>query len=158
MKQLTLILFLIFTTFYYRTIAQLLPDIKVRALQPSFYETLKTDYLIKTTKNYQLNGNVKCVNETIIAKQNGPATKFYGPSPGFVKTIKYEFLENNRLILYMEDTLQSLKYSNAKIEKYFFDEAGEKLFKVELYSGIYQTSKTLKKIDPEGFIFQEVYK
>lgn len=151
MKQLPLFFFLILISFLNSSVGQVVPNIEIPKLKPTFYETLKTDYLIKTTKNYQLHGNVKCIIETITKKE-------VGQLPVLAKTIHYEFLKNNQLSLYKEDTLKSLKHSNATIEKYFYDELGSQLLKIETLNGAPQNaSKTIKIIDSSGNINQEIY-
>lgn len=151
MKKSNFILLLLFVSFFNKTNAQLLPDIEVRSLTPDFDKTLQADYFIKTTRNYKLNGAVKEVKETVSSGSSGSPLVL-------LKTTRYDFLENNRLSLYMEDTSKSLINSNATIEKYFFDEIGKQLIKVEIYSGIQQnSSKTLHYFDDSGFITQTVF-
>ena len=151
MKQLTLLLLLFTTSFFNYTFGQIVPNLDIPSLKPTFYETLKIDYLIKTTKNYQLHGNVKCIIETITKKE-------VGQLPVLAKTIHYEFLTNNRLTLYFEDTLKSQKYSNATIETYFYNETGSQLLRIESLNGTPQNaSKTIKIIDSFGYINKEIY-
>jgi hypothetical protein len=149
MRQITLIFFLT-SVIFSRSASQQLPVIEVYTPQPDLDATLYTDSLIKTTKDYKLNGNVKLITETITTNQNlGVA--------GLLKTTRYEFLKNNKLTLYFEDTLKGLKNSNSIIERYSFDDTGEKLIEIISYSGKWQVSKTVRKFDINGFINQEVF-
>jgi len=151
MKQTILILLLIFMANANPSIGQTLPEIEVKAINPSFYETLRAEYLIKTTKNYHLSGNVKCIYEIVTYSLNGS-------SPKLIQKINYEFLRNNRLSLYKEDTSMALKYSYFPFEKYIFDTLSEKLLGIETHSGVPQNgSKTVRKMTSDGFVYQEVF-
>jgi hypothetical protein len=151
MKQTILILLLIFMAIPNPSIGQTLPEIEVMAIKPSFYESLRADHLIKTTKSYRLSGNVKCINENVTFSLNGN-------SPQLIQKNNYEFQRNNRLSIYLEDTSITLKRSYFPIEKYVYDTTGEQLLEIETHCGFPQNgSKTIKKLTPDGFVYQEVY-
>lgn len=130
-------------------LAAQLPELEVRTPTPGTYEMLQASHFIKPQISFRLYGNVREICET---------TTFH-PKNGedqLLKTAYYEFSPEQRLTLYLEDTMKSLKNSNAKIEKYFFE--GNRLFKVEKYSGLQQNaSKTVTTFDRDGFVIKEVF-
>jgi hypothetical protein len=118
-------------------------------LPNSQFENLQSDYLIKTTKSFELHGAVKSIIEIITSDQ-------IKENP--IQTIRYTFLENTYLLSYQEDTLDSWINSNSKVEKYTYDSAHQKLLKAEHWDGIVGINcKSSILFDTGGFVVQNQF-
>lgn len=134
--------------------AQLVPEIHIPEKPTTTYEKLQNTYYIKTTQSYKLYGNVKSVTETetkkvVIDKKVFEGNKCY-----------YEFLPNHNLLLFRQnDTIDKLENSNARIEKYLYDNAGEKLVEAIYCDGTIQqnANKVIRKFSDTGCIIEESY-
>lgn len=114
----------------------------------SFYENLQAEYLQKTTASYELKGAVKSIKERITV----------GPNIDLAKTIHYNFLANQKLLSYVEDTLDSFVNSNARIELYTYNNSAQKLLQLVTYNGaLSHNSKTTLYFDNEGTVYKEVF-
>ncbi len=132
--------------------AQSIPNITVPKEELSLYKNLQSNYITKNTHFFNLRGNVKSMEETII--KDSPKLK-----PDTAKSIRYEFMDNKLLKLYKEyQNGKSWINSDCIIEDYHFNSSSTKLLAIELFNGgIGYSHKTTKLFDKEGFESQETY-
>lgn len=124
------------------------PNLENSYLFPnSKYKSLQSRFLIKTTKSFELSGQVKDIKEIIT----------YGTDPvKQLREIFYRFSNNGNLISYAEDTLQGFMFSGSTIENYIYDSTGNNLLKSIILNGAYNT-EVIKLFDYEGYVTTESY-
>ena len=116
-------------------------------LPNSKFESLQSAHLVKTTESFELYGDVKSIKETITSKQS---------EGNPIQTITYRFLENNRLLTYAEDTLNSFINSNSRVDEYTYDSTHMQLIKAEHWNGrVGINSKNIVIFDTAGYVKQE---
>jgi hypothetical protein len=111
-------------------------------LQNSLYQNLQSQYVIKTTRNFDLRGKVKTVKETI---------EFTSGSQCQTRTAEYAFLENNKLLFYVEDSLSMFMNSGAISEQCTYDSSGNRLVQIVSTDG-HLNRKTIQQFDTAGYL------
>ena len=110
--------------------------------QNSLYQNLQSQYVVKTTRNFDLIGKVKAVKETI-AFTSGTQLQ--------TRTAEYAFLENNKLLFYVEDNLNIFMNSGAISEQCTYDSSGNRLVQIVSMDG-HLNRKTIQQFDAAGYL------
>jgi hypothetical protein len=111
-------------------------------LQNSLYQNLQSQYVVKTTRNFDLIGKVKAVKETIELNSGSQCQ---------TRTADYAFLENNKLLFYVEDSLSIFMNSGAIGEQYTYDSSENRLVQIVSMDG-HLNRKTIQLFDADGFL------
>jgi|GEM_PF-6062128 len=110
--------------------------------QNSLYQNLQSQYVVKTTRNFDLIGKVKGVKETIT---------FTSGTQQQTRTAEYAFLENNKLLFYVEDSLSIFMNSGAISEQCIYDSSENRLVQIVSTDG-HLNRKTIQQFDTDGFL------
>jgi hypothetical protein len=110
--------------------------------QNSLYQNLQSQYVVKTTRNFDLIGKVKAVKETIA---------FTSGTQQQTRTSEYAFLENNKLLFYVEDSLSIFMNSGAISEQCIYDSSENRLVQIVSTDG-HLNRKTIQQFDAFGFL------
>lgn len=111
----------------------------------------RIDFYIKNTKSFNLKGNVQSMSESIHTKNE---TNFEVISRSFT------FNENNNLVfLKLDSNNLNANYFQPTYERYYYDDSGENLLKVEYQNDQYRWNNTKTVyIDSMGFLEKEQFK
>jgi hypothetical protein len=110
--------------------------------QNSLYQNLQSQYVVKTTRNFDLIGKVKTVKETIELNSGSQCQ---------TRTAEYAFLENNKLLFYVEDSLSIFMNSGAISEQCTYDSSENRLVQIVSMDG-HLNRKTIQQFDADGFL------
>lgn len=114
-------------------------------------EKFKSNYFIKNTKTLNLKGNIESMKESIYTK-NG--TNFEVISRSFTFNEK-----NNLVFLKLDSNSLNANYFQPTYERYFYDDSGENLLKVEYQNDQYRWNNTKTVyFDSFGFLKEEQFK
>lgn len=114
-------------------------------------EKFKSNYFIKNTKMLNLKGAVKTITESIHTK-NG--INFEVISRSFTFNEK-----NNLMFLKLDSNSLNANYFQPTYERYFYDDSGENLLKVEYQNDQYRWNNTKTVyFDSFGFLKEEQFK
>jgi hypothetical protein len=111
-------------------------------LSNSLYQDLQSQYVVKTTRNFDLIGKVKAVKETIA---------FTSGTQEQTRTAEYAFLEKNQLLFYVEDSLSIFMNSGAISEQCIYDSSDNRLVQIVSMDG-HLNRKTIQQFDTDGFV------
>ncbi|MCT4561144.1 MAG: hypothetical protein N4A41_07180 [Crocinitomicaceae bacterium] len=114
----------------------------------STYENLQSKFLIKTPKNYDMQGKVKDVIEHI----------YFNDRKGEqMMTLNLRFLENGNMTHYFEENMSKYGGEYYRVDKYTYQNSEETLKQVET-NYLANTSHTIQKFDSMGYVNRLEYR